>query len=58
MLSHLLRLLASPACEVEIRLLAPVPSESRSRNELARHCQAMIANVLQPDMPQEQAAAA
>jgi 1-acyl-sn-glycerol-3-phosphate acyltransferase len=58
MLSHLLRLLASPACEVEIRLLAPVSSESRSRNELARHCQAMIANVLQPDMPQEQAAAA
>lgn len=58
MLSHLLRLLASPACEVEIRLLAPVPSESRSRNELARHCQAMIANVLQPDMPQEQEQAA
>ena len=58
MLSHLLRLLASPACEVEIRLLAPVPSESRSRNELARHCQAMITNVLQPDMPQEQEQAA
>jgi 1-acyl-sn-glycerol-3-phosphate acyltransferase len=58
MLSHLLRLLASPACEVEIRLLAPVPSESRSRNELARHCQAMIAHVLQPDMPQEQEQAA
>lgn len=58
MLSHLLRLLASPACEVEIRLLAPVPSDSRSRNELARHCQAMIANVLQPEMPQEPAQAA
>ena len=58
MLSHLLRLLASPACEVEIRLLAPVPSDSRSRNELARHCQAMIANVLQPDMPQDPAQAA
>lgn len=58
MLSHLLRLLASPACEVEIRLLAPVPSKSRSRNELARHCQTMIANVLQPDMPQEPAQAA
>lgn len=58
MLSHLLRLLASPACEVEIRLLAPVPSDTRSRNELARHCQTMIASVLQPNRPQEQEQAA
>lgn len=46
MLSHLLRLLSSSACEVEIRLLAPIPSESRSRNELARHSQAAIACAL------------
>ena len=51
MLSHLLRLLASPACEVEIRLLQPIPSESRSRNELARHCQALIASALQLETP-------
>jgi len=46
MLSHLLRLLSNSACEVEIRLLAPIPSESRSRNELARHSQAIIASAL------------
>ena len=51
MLSHLLRLLANPACEVEIRLLQPIPSESRSRNELARHCQALIASALQLETP-------
>jgi len=51
MLSHLLRLLSSSACEVEIRLLAPIPSESRSRNELARHSQATIACALQLETP-------
>ncbi|WP_277374035.1 lysophospholipid acyltransferase family protein [Pseudomonas sp. AA-38] len=51
MLSHLLRLLSSPACEVEIRLLQPVPCEARSRNELARHSQAMIARALQLETP-------
>ncbi|HBZ95330.1 MULTISPECIES: lysophospholipid acyltransferase family protein [unclassified Pseudomonas] len=51
MLSHLLRLLSSSACEVEIRLLAPIPSESRSRNELARHSQAIIATALQLETP-------
>ncbi|MDH1442751.1 1-acyl-sn-glycerol-3-phosphate acyltransferase [Pseudomonas sp. GD03721] len=51
MLSHLLRLLSQPACEVEIRLLAPIPSASRSRNELARHSQAMIASALQLETP-------
>ncbi|VXC50345.1 Glycerol acyltransferase (fragment) [Pseudomonas sp. 8Z] len=58
MLSHLLRLLASPACEVEIRLLAPVSSDTRSRNELSRHSQALIADVIQPDIAQQQAEAA
>ena len=51
MLSHLLRLLSQPACEVEIHLLAPIPSASRSRNELARHSQAMIASALQLETP-------
>lgn len=51
MLSHLLRLLASPACEVEIRLLQPIPSTSCSRNELARRSQAMIACALQLETP-------
>ena len=51
MLSHLLRLLSSSACEVEIRLLEPIASESRSRNELARHSQAAIACALQLDTP-------
>uniref|UniRef100_A4XRC6 Lyso-ornithine lipid acyltransferase n=1 Tax=Ectopseudomonas mendocina (strain ymp) TaxID=399739 RepID=A4XRC6_ECTM1 len=58
MLSHLLRLLSSPAGEVEIHLLSPIPSESRSRNELARHSQAIIASALQLHAPQEQAEAA
>ena len=58
MLSHLLRLLSSSACEVEIRLLAPIPSESRSRNELARHSQAIIASALQLDAVEAQPAAA
>ncbi|SFW17160.1 1-acyl-sn-glycerol-3-phosphate acyltransferase [Pseudomonas sp. NFACC19-2] len=59
MLSHLLRLLSSSACEVEIRLLAPIPSESRSRNELARHSQAIIASALLLNAAeQEQAEAA
>lgn len=51
MLSHLLRLLSSSACEVEIRMLEPIPSESRSRNELARHSQAAIACALQLQTP-------
>ncbi|AVO54443.1 1-acyl-sn-glycerol-3-phosphate acyltransferase [Ectopseudomonas mendocina] len=57
MLSHLLRLLSSSACEVEIRLLQPIPSDTRSRNELARHSQASIAAALQLESSQEQAAA-
>ncbi|CAE6900724.1 lysophospholipid acyltransferase family protein [Ectopseudomonas khazarica] len=58
MLSHLLRLLSSPAGEVEIRLLEPIPSAARSRNELARHSQAIIASALQADLPSGQAEAA
>ncbi|QMV64720.1 lysophospholipid acyltransferase family protein [Pseudomonas berkeleyensis] len=57
MISHLLRLLSSSASEVEIRLLQPIPSDTRSRNELARHSQASIAAALQPESSQEQAAA-
>jgi 1-acyl-sn-glycerol-3-phosphate acyltransferase len=49
MLSHLLRLLSASACDVEICLLQPIPSQSCSRNELARHSQAIIAGVLQAD---------
>ena len=36
---------------MEIRLLEPIASESRSRNELARHSQAAIACALQLDTP-------
>ena len=39
MLSHLLRLLRSQAGEVQIQLLAPIASNSASRNELARQAQ-------------------
>ena len=47
------------AGNVEIRLLAPIPSESRSRNELARHSQDMIASALLLNAAeQEQAEAA
>lgn len=57
MLSHLLRLLGSRIGEVEIRLLEPIATQSRSRNELARDSQAMIAAALQLDQPElEQAA--
>lgn len=58
LLSHLLRLLGSRIGEVEIRLLAPIASQSRNRNELARHSQAAIAAALQLDSPLEQAQAA
>ena len=58
MLSHLLRLLSSPPGEVEIRLLQPIPSATYSRNELARHSQAIIASALRLDTPPEQAEAA
>lgn len=58
MLSHLLRLLSGTACEVEILLLAPITSDTRNRNELARHSQALIAAALQLESSQEQAEAA
>lgn len=46
MLSHLLRLLRSQAGEVQIQLLAPIASNSASRNELARQAQSRIAAAL------------
>lgn len=46
MLSHLLRLLRSQAGEVRIQLLAPLASNSASRNELARQAQSRIAAAL------------
>lgn len=60
LLSHLLRLLASRSGEVQIHLLPPIATQSRSRNELARHSQAVIATALQLQTPaaaqQQQAA--
>ncbi|MCY1556388.1 hypothetical protein D9M68_931310 [compost metagenome] len=56
MLSHLLRLLGSNVAEVEIRLLSPIPSQSRQRNELARHAQTAIAAALYAAEPLSQAA--
>lgn len=46
MLPHLLRLLASPACEAQIQLLEPIPSQAHQRKELARRSQAAIAEAL------------
>ncbi|GIZ11103.1 1-acyl-sn-glycerol-3-phosphate acyltransferase [Pseudomonas sp. NCCP-436] len=46
MLSHLLRLLASPSCEARIHLLDPIPTQARQRKELARRSQAAIAAAL------------
>ncbi|WP_457789289.1 lysophospholipid acyltransferase family protein [Pseudomonas sp. PL-6] len=58
MLSHLLRLLRSQAGEVQIQLLAPIASNSASRNELARQAQSRIAAALQLDAPAAQREAA
>ncbi len=58
MLSHLLRLLRSQAGEVQIQLLAPIASNSASRNELARQAQSRIATALQLDAPAAQREAA
>lgn len=54
LLSHLLRLLASRSGEVQIHLLPPIATQSRSRNELARHSQAVIATALQLQAPAAQ----
>ena len=46
LLSHLLRLLDSDMAEVRVDLLAPIPSQARNRNELARSAQAAVAEAL------------
>lgn len=46
LLSHLRRLLRSEVADVEIYLLAPLETQGRSRNELARQAQAAVEQAL------------
>ncbi|WP_276584002.1 lysophospholipid acyltransferase family protein [Pseudomonas sp. RIT-PI-AD] len=46
LVSHLLRLFEADVGEVDIHLLAPIPSQGLSRNELAARAQAAIAEAL------------